>query len=103
MSLYLAVFIYYCFRESLSLFTCTTHKDSGAYLARFLVVIRNSLQLIMVKIAVCKFKIFAMLPICFVIEMPVYKPEGNKLVRIFWLKNDCFSPGGYGLAVNAHT
>ena len=46
MSLYLAVFIFYCFRESLSLFTCTTHKDSGAYLARFLVVIRNSLHCI---------------------------------------------------------
>ena len=35
-----------------------------------------------------------MLPICFAIEMPVYKPEGNKLVRIFWLKNELFQSRG---------
>ena len=27
-------------------------------------------------------------------KMPVYKPEGNKLVRIFWLKNELFQSRG---------
>ena len=41
------------------------------------------LSLIKVKIAVCKFKTFVMFSICFAMKMPFYKPEGNKLVRIF--------------------
>ena len=48
------------------------------------------LSFIKVKIAVCKFKIFAVFPICFVMKMPAYKPEANKLVRVFWLKNELF-------------
>ena len=35
-----------------------------------------------------------MFPICFAIKMPVYKLEGNKLVRTFWLKNELFQSGG---------
>ena len=31
-----------------------------------------------------------MFPICFTMKMPVYKPEGNELLRIFWLKNALF-------------
>ena len=35
-----------------------------------------------------------MFPICFAMKMPVYKPEGNKLERIFWLKNELFQSQG---------
>ena len=42
------------------------------------------LSIIKVKIAVCKF--FEMFPIYFAMKMPVYKPEGNNLARIVWLK-----------------
>ena len=37
-----------------------------------------------------------MFPICFAMEMPVYKLEGNKykLVRMFWLKNELFQTRG---------
>ena len=32
--------------------------------------------------------------ICFAMKMPVYKLENNKLVRIFWLKNELFQSRG---------
>ena len=31
-----------------------------------------------------------MFPVCFAMKMSVYKPEGNKLLWIFWLKNELF-------------
>ena len=42
-----------------------------------------------------RLKIFAMFHVCFAMKIPVYKPEDNKLARMFWLKNELFQPRGY--------
>ena len=61
------------------------------------------LSLIKSRLLFAKLKFLQWFWFCFVIKMPVYKPEVNKLVRIFFCwKIDCFSPRGYGLAVKTH-